>query len=359
MATKINVRSPFYVKASPTVGTLVSVQMELYIYTGVSTATPSSSDLRYTITKTPLDSNNYVVFEISELVRDYIDIEFNGTYTSYSIWVHPKFTITYNYISGQATETPTPINYIALDGYGYFTDSINPELQRDALQSNLIIYKDENEDVILPIFAEDTNTVKYYQDATLRHTVTITDNGNTNQKIQYISSSVVTGTFNKIVVNYGSGAGTDRTINIEELQCSKYTPVKATFVNKFGALQDIYLDRKSAESISTKSETYKSSSLDLSTLTYDVNKHQKQTFDKLGNETIIANTGYIDESFNEVIKQLMLSEQVWLEKLDGTGDAFPVNVTTQSLQYKTSVNDKLVQYTLNFEYAFDKINNVR
>jgi len=55
----------------------------------------------------------------------------------------------------------------------------------------------------------------------------------------------------------------------------------------------------------------------------------------------------------------MLSEQVWLEKLDGTDDVFPVNVTTQSLQYKTSVNDKLVQYTLNFEYAFDKINNVR
>lgn len=358
MATKINVRSPYYIKVEPSVGSLVSVQMELYIYTGVSTSTPSSSNLRYTITKTPLDSDNYVVYEISELVRDYLDTEFDGTYTSYSIWVHPKFTISYTYISGDYTETPTPINYIALDGYGYFTDSINPELQRDALQSNLIIYKDANEDVILPVFAEDTNTVKYYQDATLRHTVTITDNGNTNQKIQYISSSVVTGTFNKIVVNYGSG--TDKTFTVEELQCSKYTPIKTTFVNKFGALQDMYLELKNVESLNTQSESYKSTSLDFSsTVQYDKHIHQKKLFNKLGNESIVTNTGYVDETYNEVIKQLMLSEEVWLEKLDGTGDIFPVNLTSQSLQYKTSVNDKLVQYTLNFEYSFDLINNVR
>jgi len=293
------------------------------------------------------------VFEISELVRDYLDIEYNGTHTSYAVWVRPDFTIT----TTGGTENPTEVDYIALDGYGYFTDSINPELQRDALQSNLIIYKEENEDVILPVFAEDTNTVKYYQDTTLRHTVTISDNDNTNQKIQYISSSVVTGTFNKIVVNYGSG--TDRTFTVEDLQCTKYTPIKATFVNKFGALQDMYLDKKNTESINTKSETYKSSNINLSTPTYNVNEHQKRTFDKIGNETIVANTGYISDTHNEVIKQLMLSEQVWLEKLDSTGDVFPVNVTTQSLQYKTSVNDKLVQYTLNFEYAYDKINNIR
>ena len=354
MATKINVRSPFYIKASN--ASLASATLQLYVYTGVLTTNKPPS-AQYTITKNEIDSNNYVVFEISELVRDYLDIEFDGTHTSYTVWVEADITM-YDAADGGGTSVGTSnTDYIALDGYGYFTDSINPELQRDALQSNLIIYKDENEDVILPVFAEDTNTVKYYQDATLRYTVTITDNGNTNQKIQYISSSVVTGTFNKIVVNYG--AGTDKTFTVEELQCSKYTPIIATFVNKFGALQDMYLDRKSTESINTKSETYKSSNIDLSTLTYDVNQHQKNTFDKIGNESIVANTGYVDETYNEVIKQLMLSEQVWLKKLDGTGDVFPVNVTTQQLNYKTSVNDKLVQYTINFEYAFDKINNIR
>ena len=354
MATKINVRSPFYIKASNT--SLASAIMDLYIYTGVF-GTDKPATAQYQITKNEIDTNNYVVFEISELIRDYLDIEFNGTHTSYSVWVESDITM-YDGADGSGSSVgASNTDYIALDGYGYFPDGVNPELQRDALQSNLIIYKDENEDVILPIFAEDTNTVKFYQDTTLRHTVTITDNGNTNQEIQYISSSVVTGTFNKIVVNYG--AGTDKTFTVSELQCNKYTPVRATFVNKFGALQDLYLNLKSSEAITTKSETYKSANIDFSALTYDVNQHQKRTFDKIGNESIVTNTGYVDETYNEVIKQLMLSEQVWLEKLDSTSDVFPVNVTTQQLNYKTSVNDKLVQYTINFEYAFDKINNIR
>jgi len=354
MATKINVRSPFYIKASN--ASLASATLQLYVYTGVLTTNKPASP-QYTITKNEIDSNNYVVFEISELVRDYIDIEFDGTHTSYTVWVEADITM-YNAADGGGTSVGTSnTDYIALDGYGYFPEGVNPELQRDYLQSNLIIYKDENEDVIIPVFAEDTSTVVFFNGTTPRFSVTITDNGNTNQKIQYISSSLFTLSFNNVRVYYTGSQ--NRKIDVYELDCSKYTPIIVTFVNKFGALQDLYLDRKSAESINTKSETYKSSNIDLSTLTYDVNQHPKNTFDKIGNESIVANTGYVDETYNEVIKQLMLSEQVWLKKLDGTGDVFPVNVTTQQLNYKTSVNDKLVQYTINFEYAFDKINNIR
>jgi len=60
------------------------------------------------------------------------------------------------------------------------------------------------------------------------------------------------------------------------------------------------------------------------------------------------------------MKQLLLSEQVWMTKtIDTRPTILPVNVKTQSLQYKTSVNDKLINYTIDFDYAFDKINNIR
>jgi hypothetical protein len=68
------------------------------------------------------------------------------------------------------------------------------------------------------------------------------------------------------------------------------------------------------------------------------------------------NTGFIDEQYNEVIKQLMLSEQVWID--NGT-NVLPVSLNSNSLSFKTSVNDKLIDYTLEFEYAFDKINTIR
>ena len=90
MATKINVRSPFYIKAKDS--SLASATMQLYIYTGVLT-TDKPASAQYTITKNEIDSNNYVVFEISELVRDYLDIEFNGEYDSQTVWVERYYYV--------------------------------------------------------------------------------------------------------------------------------------------------------------------------------------------------------------------------------------------------------------------------
>ncbi len=68
------------------------------------------------------------------------------------------------------------------------------------------------------------------------------------------------------------------------------------------------------------------------------------------------NTGFVTEDLNDPIKQMLLSESIWID--NGT-NVFPVNVGSSSLQEKTSVNDKLIQYTIEFNYAFDKIQNIR
>jgi len=60
----------------------------------------------------------------------------------------------------------------------------------------------------------------------------------------------------------------------------------------------------------------------------------------------------------------MLSEFVWIYINTFTHDDntslkwHPVNVVTSSLTKKTSVNDKLTQYTLEVEDANDIINNI-
>jgi hypothetical protein len=55
----------------------------------------------------------------------------------------------------------------------------------------------------------------------------------------------------------------------------------------------------------------------------------------------------------------MMSEQVWLTKLTDEELVLGIIPKTQSVTYKTSLNDRLVQYTVDFDYAFDKINTVR
>ena len=388
MAQIINTRSPFYIKAED--ASLATATLQLYIYEGAFQSSPPSSDLKYTIKKSELENNNQVVFEISELVRDYINVKYDGEYDSYCVWV--RATVIKNNSSGGIIGTPTSTNYIAVDGYGYFEEGVNPEPSRSLLQSNKIMYRPEDGNINIPIFAEDTNSVAYYNNKTLVRSQTISDNDNTNQKIQYISVSgnsdnatyeervledggtlessrcleqflnyLDIGKVDEIVVGYDTDAGSAaHVIKVRNLDCSIYDPIRVTFVNKYGALQDLWFDKKSVNSIEVQSNDYKASVMDFSsTPTYDTSAHQNRVLDLVGKESITMNTGYIDESFNEVFRQLMLSEQVWMTRLTDTEEVLPLRPRTQSLQFKTRTNDKLVNYTVEFDFAFDKINTIR
>jgi len=384
VATKINVRSPFYIKVSN--ASLASATMELYIYTGILT-TDKPATAQYTIIKNEISTNNYVVFEIAELVRDYLDVEFDGEYDSQCVWVESDIEL-FDAINGGGSSLGTSnTDYIAFDGYGYFEDGINPELSRTYLQSNNKIFRLDDQNVRVPVFTEDTDSVSFLYQGEVKRVQAVSSSTNTNGQIDYItvSGSDNTDTYKERVLADGgtfednslldafldsidiglvdelyinSDSGTE-VLKIVTEPCTKYEPIKVTFVNKFGALQDIWFSLKSTESLNTTGETYKANVVDFGTLTYATYKPQVAQYNKLGKESITLNTNYLSEDYNEVIKQLMMSEQVWLTKLTDAELVLAVIPKTQSVTYKTSLNDRLVQYTIDFEYAFDKINTVR
>lgn len=374
----INTRSPYYIKIEPTNpgNTLEYAKMELYIYTGTLQSTPASTTLRYTLTKTPISSDNFVVFEISELVRDFLEIEFNGDYSSYAVWVRPVF----EYKTTQAGVIyPTPVDYVGLDGYGYFEEGVNPSLSEGLLMSNNTIYVLDNTDLHIPVWVTGDLVVKFYCGPDLMQTSIYESTQDTAFMVQYasldslanyqqlmsgadefVNSSCLEAFFDtldscvtKVVIESPNGT---ETINVRYLDECRYTPYRVTFVNKFGAFQDIWFFKKSTEKMSVKSEQFKASIFSQSDLSYKTYQHQQQSFLVNGKDSITMNTGYLNDDYNKVIEELLLSEQIWY--LDGT-QTIPLNITNKSVSYKTVNNDKLVDYTLDFERAFDKINNIR
>jgi hypothetical protein len=361
---------------------LAVAKLELYIYEGVKDVTPDAADLKYSIVKAEIGGSNYVVFEISDLVKDYIESKYDGEYDSYCVWVNPVITA-YSDILGTipiASPTVSPSDYssqfIATEGYGYFEEGVNPDFDEGLMMSEGTIYRVNDRSVNIPISAETTN-----------------DDDNTNQKIQYIASdsnstadsykervledggifedntlleafeeSFDIGAVDEVWVNYTNATETrTKILKVKTFDCSKYEPIRVTFVNKYGALQDFYFTRKSNESVSVKKDAYKASIVDFSGLSvaYDTTGHQQRTLNLIGNESITLNTDYIDESCNEHIRQLMLSEQVWMTRLTDEELIFPLTLKSQSVQMKTSLNDKMIQYTMNFDIANDKINSVK
>jgi hypothetical protein len=89
----------------------------------------------------------------------------------------------------------------------------------------------------------------------------------------------------------------------------------------------------------------------------------KTDFNTVANQTMTLSSGYYPEWASQWFEQLLLSEQVWLTRLDPTNpnstQYVPVNVKKNSMVKKTSLNDKLIDYTFDFDMSFDYINNIR
>lgn len=145
-------------------------------------------------------------------------------------------------------------------------------------------------------------------------------------------------------------------ITVETLPCNKYENVRLTFVNKFGALQDIHFSAKTTESMSSKGDSYNSINFDYDNLSNNYGSHSVRDFNKNATIRHTLNTDYLHESYSEVFRQLIVSEEVWMEH---KGTVKPVNVTTNSLQKKTHANNGLVQFSVTVKESHSLINNIR
>jgi len=305
-----------------------------------STATSGSADLTITINSATQyviskdTASDRVIFEVSELIRDFLDITWDGVFpyssnTTDSLVKYAQIKIEF-FAGNKATRALTPQSatqtithdLYGFDAYSEFKEGSNKQLSSgQLLQSNTTMYLPETGDAYVP--SESSNGITY---------TTIPDTVLDGQ------SQLIAGI----------------TVNVKRICEPIYNIIKVIFVNKFGALQEYYFNKKNIQSLNVTKESYKSTLI--SGQTYNTFDHQKYQYNKQGSERITMNTGYVDEGQFEPIKQIMLSELIWAE----IGVAvYPINVITSSLEKKTRTNDRLVNYSLDFEFAYDMINNVR
>jgi hypothetical protein len=371
---KINARSPYYISTG-TVNSLTSTTLDLYIYTGTqSTDRPSSP----TYSLQSFAVQNISVVEISELVKDYFQNSFSGIYQSDNYWVDYRTT---NFINGVAQ---TPSGFTGLTGfygYGYFDEAENPQNDSSLLQSNKTIVKLDDAPVNLAVDTSNTSNVAFYSDNQLIYNKSISSSTQNNLQIEYVTNTVNGsdvfedrvvqdgGTFegNKCLTEFSNefeifpvdtiyvdGVDGVDLIKVKNIEECKYQPYKVTFINKYGALQDVWFFKRTNETLTTKKEEFKRNIIVNGA--YNISNHQNKILTKNGSEKLTLNTGFYPEEYNEVFKQMQLSEDCWIEVNNKT---LPINISSSELAYKTHLNDKLINYTISIDYAFDVINNIR
>ena len=368
---------------------LTKAELKLYIYGGDVNNVPENPE--YTLTKRMLDGDTTITFEVSELIKDYVEIKFDGNYEGIeqTKWVFYEVTRTYD---DDTTDTFNE-HCIAFRGYGSITDGINPTLTTRIMMSNTVVNNYCGKPISIPYYTGDKGTkkIEYKQDTTslkiepvgnanlytidqttslnplasdvvtIDKTASVTSNSDSNSGIEEIplDANSVTFTFED---------GTTRTIPVECIDECRNTPHRISFINKYGAMQDMWFFARRRDGISSEREQYKRNILSVGKgdASYSVGDHQRVYLENQGRESITMNTGFIHHSYNEVLKELLVSEYVYIHDprrnspTNGKYDlAIPINVVTNSLDIKTRRDDKLINYEVQFEMDSEFIQSIR
>ena len=359
--------------------TLTDATLNLYVYTGERGNKPLNP--QYTLTKKVLAENQEVIFEISELVKDYIDVKFDGDYSNIqqNAWV--EYDISRIFSDG-TTDTKEFLA-MAFLGYGDFEDGINPVLSNDVLISNDVVFVKEGEQAYIPVYTSINKDgifkVEYFSGGSLlqsdtyggtvtRHTIDTTDirtnTGGYTTDLESTRESSTEGVSDQSPVAPGADKftltradGTTKSIEIRYIEECKHTPYKMSFMNKFGAIQDLWFFKRRDDSFETQREDYKRSILNTTAgISYSQYDHSRKALDIRATKNLKLNTGFITEDHNEVIRQLMVTEYCWIHE---EGGLRPVVPKTQSFNIKTQLNEKLINFTIEFEYANNYIQDIR
>jgi hypothetical protein len=248
--------------------------------------------------------------------------------------------------------------YIAFNGYGYFNEGINPELSRHALISSNNVYTPEGTSISIPFYTEDDIEIVYTKDGSqVTEDLASYWNNDSAKAVKYIDFVPNANNSPYDIKVYNNGQSTLlKTITLTPVCEPKYSSIKCQFVNRYGVIQTMYFFKKSKESMETEDESYRRNIVSTSSLSYDTKKAQIQRFNVNSRTSVVLSTGFVAEDFNQTIEELFLSENVWITWDSNDTQVIP---KTKNLDYKTGLNDKLIDYIIDFEFASSKINNVR
>lgn len=326
-------------------------QIQIFLWNGNSTSMPASP--AYTLSKQiPSSTAPATYYDVSPYIREFINhnslqnitTTFAANPSAQWCWVGIK---TFKKTTGAFVQFGSTLTFRAYEGYGNYTDGANPNLSRVHLDQNTYNYYLDGSGSYGHITIENISgdTIKY---TNLVSGATNTSSLGTLNVLDYprvFSSYLSAG--NKVeIINGGS---TVWTATFQPKGECKYTPVRCDFVNKYGAWQTEWFFKASNKSINVENTEY--NLMPATYPSYSVQEGQRKVFNTNAKEQIKVNTDWVNESFSETIRQLMLSERILL-------DSLPVKINTKSTELFKSINTHMINYQLDFEYAYDTINSV-
>jgi hypothetical protein len=344
-------RSPYIISVNET-GQEGS-KIEIFLWNG--TSEPSPNNAKYTLSKLiPASNNTLTTYDISPYIREYLSFATRQDPTAItalntSQWCNVRIK---RYKLDVTTYTLLDTtNYYALDGYTYYESGSNVDLGKCLLEPKTYYYNagTYSGQINTYLFYDSLYVSDYivYTKPDLSASITLNTTSSGWKCVPRVHPSY-TATGNKVQI-YSVFDGLLATYTFLPICEPKYTPVVIDFINQYGAWQREFFFKASKNTLAIESNDY--NVMQSSITSYDILQGQKKSFNTNAKETISVNSGYVNEDFSSNIKQLLMSERVLV-------DNKPAICKTKSLELMKNINNHMINYSLEFELAYNTINAV-
>jgi hypothetical protein len=377
---------------------LDSMTLNLAIYTGAKSASATNN---YNLSK-GYSINEVINFEVSDLVRSefyhdfsiWNDIGFVQSPQGECLWVRPQGTWTYSNNGASPTtatwSSGTTYAYITTDGWATMTNIAPTSVSQAVLATSRDRQVQPSAYEVLAIYNSEANELGSIRitwesgDTGLLTNVggTTTPPSAASNNTQNLVIYAGVGTANlennpdieaqiKPSSQVGNGIGSyydvillnddDTPSEIARVRyyvvCEpKYTPYQIAFINRFGVADFITFFKRSDETGTFTQDSYQKSIYNDGFTTPSLEVGKYNSFNVNSRNSLRLNTGFVDQNYDETIKDILMSEYVAV--LDGS-NWVSVVPDRGSIEYQKSVNQKLINYTMTFTYAFDERSLVR
>lgn len=325
--------------------------LKLYIWKGFNYSVPGTAT--YSLTRKNYEaSSGSEDVEIGKIVKSYLDpgltdITTGADYITQNRFGNTWVKITVTYDDDSVEQTLSTIT--GLYGYGYGNEGLNPQFPADRILITNRIFKVSRNTLF---------TIPVYMD--IAKTVSITTPGGTYSNGYVIPSTINSDDIIELITIDTSIISTSEsymTIKVDTTDIillfdndERYQNTDIFFINKHGGQETISMRKQRSEVLGITKQKYERSFGQPSD-----GIHQNVDFMINGKTSIRLNSGYIPELNNLTFKELLLSDRVWMRY---NGETTPVNVKSSALDYKTREVDKLINYEIEFEQAYNEINTI-
>lgn len=342
---------------------------QLTYWTGSESA---SGSYDYLLTKYP-NTSGVGIFDISRVLNSALN-QLAYDYTSSVLYFKAGFN--YNYlnvsgsrISGSNSPILTSGIYKSLDGYSLFPEPINQNVPSKSLYWPLMTDGPVSQSV-LPTDIGSIGTYAGITGVTQPTSVVYTKIGGSSSNYAVTSTTASTSQITRVplapsqsgfpltvtdgdaytIQAYSGSTALGNSLYFA-VQCAyKYTPVRIMWKNRYGQFDYQNFYKAHYNTFKTDQRTYQPQlgSWDATTLSYNTAQNNTQRYIVNTNEQLDVNSDWLPENFNEIYKQLLVSDEVYWIYDQASSFVKPLAIITNNVKFKTNVNEKLIQYTVSF-----------